>query len=148
MIGGDRDWINFLAKSKFALSTSRADRSDPSPNLFSDPKGGNSHSIKGQLFFLGELKARWMEDIALESRSLVELGIFGADEPPKIMESAEDAVREDPWLGQKASQQEAVKKKAKMSLAIMVSTVDSCLILSDTKILRCILCRTSFIFVS
>ena len=48
-------------------STRFADRSEPSPNLFSSAKGGNSHSIKGNEGVLGLSMAALTESIARRS---------------------------------------------------------------------------------
>ena len=45
-------------------STWFEERIEPSPSLFNDPKGGNSHSIKGESFTFGFAIAALIEEMA------------------------------------------------------------------------------------
>lgn len=80
--------------TELTASASNADRSDPSPNLFKAPNGGNSHSING--IFLGLLIAALIPLIAWSSLSFIEDGIFAAD--PDDWEPKLNSEREVPFM--------------------------------------------------
>mmetsp|Transcript_3160 Transcript_3160/g.4627 ORF Transcript_3160/g.4627 Transcript_3160/m.4627 type:complete len:207 (-) Transcript_3160:56-676(-) len=78
---GANPFTSLEANAIFASSASRVDLKEPSPNLFSAPRGGNSHSISGILLPLGFfLIAALIASIAWLSLSLFDFGI-DATEP-------------------------------------------------------------------
>jgi hypothetical protein len=64
---GEIDRTNLEQKLMLASSTSLDDRKDPSPSLFSDDKGGNSHSINGNDGVRGDANDACIDAIALLS---------------------------------------------------------------------------------